>query len=257
MIAKSQALELRRQKQDSTGIFLIGEILDRKIDSACKYHYLIKWKDYPSSFNSWEPYENLKEAWDMIEEFELKIKKKSEYSKKLLGSKRKKSESKSKSKSESIGKKTDSEPKKQSLSLKQRKLSDESVELIKSSKIADSKPTKIKESLHSYKQLKDEDKKKTEQSKGLVVGISQNEIYPSTPQYVIQIDVLLDGRLTVLVRWESKETSSVIYDNFKRRYPQKLLDFYESRIIFPFENTGTKIFKEKHKPKEDCKEDSI
>ena len=36
---------------------------------GCKLHYLIKWKGYPASNNSWEPAENLN-AEELIKEYE-------------------------------------------------------------------------------------------------------------------------------------------------------------------------------------------
>ena len=34
-----------------------------------KIHYLVKWKNYPISSNTWEPFEHLKKAKDKIREW--------------------------------------------------------------------------------------------------------------------------------------------------------------------------------------------
>lgn len=91
-----------------------------------------------------------------------------------------------------------------------------------------------------------------ESLKNIIVNIEKMEDkYPSVPDYVIKFDIHLNGNLSVLVKWENNSTSSVDYEGFKLRYPQKLLEFYESRIIFPFENSGTRKYRELHKPRED------
>lgn len=249
----SQALDLKRKKQDTSGVFYIGSILDRKIDSSKRKHYLIKWRDYPASFNSWEPYEGLKQAWDLIKEFELKLKQKNSISKSLLGSKRKKSESKPKAHSQPYTKKIESESKKRLSVEKQKNLPHKSA--------AESTEPKAKKSAQensiNLKINKEELKNRSIYAEDLVITLNQNEIYPSAPLYVMHLDIFLDGRLSALVRWENKETSSVCYNNFRAQYPQKLLDFFESRITFPFDNSGTKIFKEAHKAQEVYKEDSL
>jgi hypothetical protein len=44
----------------------VEKILDMKQKGqGCKMHYLIKWKGYPTSDNSWEPEENV-QAKDLI-----------------------------------------------------------------------------------------------------------------------------------------------------------------------------------------------
>jgi hypothetical protein len=52
--------------------YKVERILDMKQKGkGCKTHYLIKWKGYPTSDNSWEPEENVK-ATERIEEFKTR-----------------------------------------------------------------------------------------------------------------------------------------------------------------------------------------
>ena len=37
--------------------------------TQCGIKYLVKWKGYPESENSWEPAENLENAKDMVEDY--------------------------------------------------------------------------------------------------------------------------------------------------------------------------------------------
>ncbi len=53
----------------------IEKILEKRIVKN-KIEYLIKWKDYPESDNTWEPIENMDNAKRMISEFEKKLKEK-------------------------------------------------------------------------------------------------------------------------------------------------------------------------------------
>jgi hypothetical protein len=49
--------------------YKVEKILDMKQKGqGCKTHYLIKWKGYPTSDNSWEPVENV-QAKDLIKEY--------------------------------------------------------------------------------------------------------------------------------------------------------------------------------------------
>ena len=50
--------------------FEVETIVDKKIEGD-KQLYLIKWKGYPESDNTWEPFENLTECAEQISQFEL------------------------------------------------------------------------------------------------------------------------------------------------------------------------------------------
>ena len=49
--------------------YIVEKILDKRYDLNGKVYYLIKWKEYDSSNNTWEPVENIF-CNDLIEEFE-------------------------------------------------------------------------------------------------------------------------------------------------------------------------------------------
>ncbi|WUR04870.1 chromo domain-containing protein [Vairimorpha necatrix] len=63
--------------------FLVEKIVNKKFING-KPHYLIKWKGYPSSENTWEPYDNI-DADDLIKKYEEKIAKKSALQESKIG----------------------------------------------------------------------------------------------------------------------------------------------------------------------------
>lgn len=72
----------------------------------------------------------------------------------------------------------------------------------------------------------------------------------SLPLYVEKLDIQLDGKLLAYVKYSNSEKKLVDYEDFKTIFPQKMLEFFESRIVFPFDNSGTKKFMESHKRKQ-------
>ncbi|GAB1310195.1 hypothetical protein MFIFM68171_00405 [Madurella fahalii] len=72
-----------RRKKEATangqvpkGEYEVEEIVDSAIDADTMEHmYLVKWKDYPESDNTWEPKKNLKGALDLVRKFDAKKKK--------------------------------------------------------------------------------------------------------------------------------------------------------------------------------------
>ena len=54
-------------------IYYVEKIINKKIENN-KTIYLVKWKDYSSKYNTWEPEENLQEAKELIHEFNTKNK---------------------------------------------------------------------------------------------------------------------------------------------------------------------------------------
>jgi len=56
--------------------FTVEKIVDMRVRNG-KKEYLLKWRGYPDSENTWEPMENL-DCPDMIDAFEEKLKKKKE-----------------------------------------------------------------------------------------------------------------------------------------------------------------------------------
>ena len=78
---------------------------------------------------------------------------------------------------------------------------------------------------------------------------SDTTLYPSDPEFVVKLNIDLNGKMSALVKFEDVGMITVDYEEFKQRFPKQLLDFYESRILFPFENDGTRKYVEQHKPK--------
>lgn len=53
--------------------FVVESIVDKLVTPDGKVHYLLKWKGYPHSDNTWEPEENLN-CPELMEKFEKKRK---------------------------------------------------------------------------------------------------------------------------------------------------------------------------------------
>lgn len=220
---------------------MIGKILNRKIIKGKRF-YLIKWRDYPSRYNSWEPKSNLKQAWDLIEDYdrELDSKKKKTGAKGKKGSAPGSKSIKLKSQGKTKKEVEESSEREESSSSSQSNINDDNNDSVSSS-----------ESKEIIEKPKNKEKTSADVNlKNLTVNLQQTENYPAFPSNVMKLDLHLNGKLTAQVKWENDDISSVNYENFKKRYPIKLLDFFESRIIFPFDNEGTKKFQEMHKLQE-------
>ena len=190
---------------------------------------MIKWKDYPKNFNSWEPYNNLKEAWDMIDEFEKKRRLK--LKRKLL-----------KVKDNKINNK------------KQKKINEranhqsERSERVSNREAKEQKIDKLHNNFLALMDKNNTNSKVSNQSSSITENISKQNNY--LPLYVEKLDIQLDGKLSALVKYNNSDKKLVDYEDFKKLFPQKMLEFFESRIVFPFDNSGTKKFMESHKRKQ-------
>jgi hypothetical protein len=67
-----ERIQQRFQKEDKDE-FEVEEILDKQREDG-QLWYLVKWKNYDTDANSWEPIENLIHCRDMLKEFEQKKK---------------------------------------------------------------------------------------------------------------------------------------------------------------------------------------
>lgn len=56
--------------------FIVEKILEKKLGKNNKVLYLLKWKGYDDTENTWEPVENLEDCRDLIRDFEDKFKRK-------------------------------------------------------------------------------------------------------------------------------------------------------------------------------------
>jgi hypothetical protein len=66
-------------------VYTIEKILDKKKLNNT-YYYLIKWKDYDDSYNTWEPYKQLvKDVPEMVQQYEDSIKPKPKHTVRTRG----------------------------------------------------------------------------------------------------------------------------------------------------------------------------
>ncbi len=202
-------------------MYIIGDILDRRILNG-RTEYYVKWKDYPASYNSWEPRPTLKQAWDMVDEYDKKADK-------LIKNELKKQKPIKKIKNlEKESKKEDSTNSERAVRSKSRS---------------------------KYSTKNDGNEKKIEKLEKIdkcyknIMSIvnDEQENHGKLPNTVLKLDIHQDGKLSALVKFNNGSTGLIGYEEFKSNYPQKMLEFYESRIVFPFENLGTKRFHEVHK----------
>jgi hypothetical protein len=64
---------MQSEDEEEQQEFEVEEIIDRRQEKG-KLYYLVKWKDFDSSANSWEPISNLIHFREMIKEYEKKKK---------------------------------------------------------------------------------------------------------------------------------------------------------------------------------------
>lgn len=201
-------------------MYSIGAILNKRLHNG-RTEYLVKWKDYPSSYDSWEPKQSLKDAWDMVDEFE-----------------------------ENEARQIKKENKKKN-PIKKIKLVKKEIEREEStnSERAIRSKSRSKDSKNEGNEIKSDKIDKIDKCYKNIISIvnEENENHGKLPNTVLKLDIHQDGKLSALVKFNNGSTGLIAYDEFKSSYPQKMLEFYESRIVFPFENLGTKKFHEVHK----------
>ncbi|KAG7293262.1 hypothetical protein NEMBOFW57_003308 [Staphylotrichum longicolle] len=79
--ASKPAKKAGRPKKETNGEvaedeYEVEDIVDSAIDADTMEHmYLVKWKNYPASQNTWEPRKNLKGSLDLVRKFDAKKKK--------------------------------------------------------------------------------------------------------------------------------------------------------------------------------------
>ncbi|KAL2261443.1 hypothetical protein VTK26DRAFT_4160 [Humicola hyalothermophila] len=76
--AKGKGRRPKRQsveEETAEDVYEVEEIVDSAIDADSMEHmYLIKWKNFPSSENTWEPKKNLKGSLELVRQFDAKKK---------------------------------------------------------------------------------------------------------------------------------------------------------------------------------------
>ncbi len=75
-IDEDKLIEENKKEVPKVEKFEIEKIIKKGIDKNGNPFYNIKWMNYPSSENTWEPLDNLSEAMDLVEKFELDLRKK-------------------------------------------------------------------------------------------------------------------------------------------------------------------------------------
>ena len=185
-----------------------------------RIEYLVKWKDYPESFDSWEPRQNLKDVWDMVDEYD-----------------------------KNQGKLIKKETKKKKLLKKIKNVEKVKAKEATNSERAVRSKSRIKESKNEGDEIKNDKIDKIDKCYKNIISIAneEHENHGKLPNTVLKLDIHQDGKLSALVKFNNGSTGLIGYNEFKSNYPQKMLEFYESRIVFPFDNPGTKRFHENHK----------
>lgn len=69
MGSKSKVFDTTSEEESDDDLFTVEKLLDKKVVKG-RVLYLVQWKDYDSSHNSWEPVQNFSECKEAIDEFE-------------------------------------------------------------------------------------------------------------------------------------------------------------------------------------------
>lgn len=62
----------KRKNVDNSNVYIVEKILDKKDDGGV-VKYLVKWLDYSSDQNTWEPERNFKNCPEVIEAYEKQL----------------------------------------------------------------------------------------------------------------------------------------------------------------------------------------
>ncbi len=60
--------QVNSYSKGSGQVFIVEKVINKKVENG-KIYYLLKWKHYPDSANTWEPVENLN-CHDLVLEYE-------------------------------------------------------------------------------------------------------------------------------------------------------------------------------------------
>lgn len=62
------------------------------------------------------------------------------------------------------------------------------------------------------------------------------------PIEIIKVKFDSSANMSLVVKWSDGQNRNMPYCDFRKSYPQELISFFESKLVFPFENEGTKKF---------------
>ena len=68
---KATNVEIENAEEETNREYEAEAILDFKRVSGKPYYYLVKWKGYPTSKNTWEPIDHLRNCFGLIEQFRI------------------------------------------------------------------------------------------------------------------------------------------------------------------------------------------
>ena len=207
----------------------VEKIVDKRKFKG-KMQYFVKWKNYPSSTNTWEPMSHLKNVNDLVEEYENELKGKDEREQE---EEKKEKEKKKKEKNGTPPCKWSEETEKKKTKTqipKKRKMGDyedlgfgEEPEIIKKKKVE----KKIPEKLLGSPEIP------------LMVSESlEGEFETDQPQEVKSIKKIGKDLICTL-EWKARadgfipKPSEFSNKKVKTECPSLLFDFYESRLKFP------------------------
>ncbi|XP_053694987.1 chromobox protein homolog 3-like [Sabethes cyaneus] len=185
--------------------YVVEKIVDRR-ERKGKIEYLLKWKGYDSSANTWEPKENL-ECPDLIKAFEdtrtdakkdVKEKEKTKEKKKPSSSKPSSGGSKKKNDSDAENDGSDDDDKDDSASTKSNK---------SKSAAADNDASASDDGMNGFEK-----------------GYIPEKILGATEA---------NSELLFLIQWKDKDKAQLVSSKEARKHcPQLVIDFYEERLIW-------------------------
>lgn len=188
--------------------YVVEKIVNRRVNKG-KVEYLLKWKGYDESQNTWEPKENL-ECPELIKEFEDKRKS----GKEKEGSATKTSTSTTTTTTKPTKRKTDDT---------QGKTSSEDEAPIKKQKPSNKSSVGSKNKENNSKDNSD-DEEIEEGKTGFDMGYVPEKIIGATDQ---------DGQLLFLVQWKGKNKAQLVASKIARKHcPDLVIDFYEARLTW-------------------------
>ena len=225
---KNSDSEIDEEEQPKKIEYVVESIRDkRKCHKGGSYEYLVKWQGYSSDENTWEPKENLSNAPDAMREFENKLLKKKQTSKKAPKSIEIEDSSDSDRNEESFEEHTEKKPNKKA-------------------KVEAKKPSLFSRKSARFSNIEEEDEEESSEDDEKHAEVDSGKIEKAgkghfllgdTAENIVHCKPLPD-KIEFTVSWKERE-NGVLPNPTKfsskelRRYNKDLLlDFYESKLKF-------------------------